>query len=185
MTHFFELFAFGEVGYFAVAGIIALFLLFIDIEDETSAFWSTTLLGILIWLSWSGLSHLTLKELITVGVGYVGIGIFYSAFKWFVRIRDIISNNSEILKKYGILTLDQLKEVNTKFGTESYTMLYRLSQEIDPTYNKRLFYGWIILWPWSFTWNLTHNFFELIFDSVKDQYKHIVNRLLQRNLESK
>lgn len=185
MTHLFEFFAFGEIGYFAVAGIIALMLLFIDIEHDASAFWSTALMGTLIWLSWSGLHQLTFKELVTMGVGYIGVGVLYSAFKWFIRIREIIANNSELLKSHGILTLDKLKEAQNKYGTDYHSKLYSITQEIDPSSNKRLFYGWIILWPWNFTWTLTHNFFDVIFESVKSQYKNIVNHLLQRNLESK
>jgi hypothetical protein len=184
MHAFFELFAFGEIGYFAVAGLIALFLLFVDYEADSAPFWSTVFLGTLIWLSYDAFKYINFRGLVTIAIGYITVGIIYSIYKWFSRVSSIIEENSTILKSHNVSSLETLIECLEKlnYGNNDHKTLSNVCEDINPKLNKRLFYGWIILWPWSVTWNLTHNFFEFIWGSIKGQYKRIVDSLLRKNM---
>jgi hypothetical protein len=178
MHAFFELFAFGEIGYFSVSGIIVLILLFLDCERKTVSFWSTVLFGTLIWLSYKAFTTINARELVSISILYIFIGICYSVYKWFIRVKNIIKKHSELLKKSNI---NSLKELHSRPYDENYHVFGEIKEDINPNRNKHLFYNWIILWPWSITWNFTHGFFEFIFDTVKDQYNKIVDSLLLRN----
>lgn len=169
-----SVFAFGEIGFFIVIGMLCIiYTAAVEKNEHGLAIFGTIVGAFLLWKPlMAAISNWQL--ILMILAIYTAIGGAWSIFRWFKYCRKYINE----IDPWG----ETPKFVKEKSTPEKYYI-----SKLSPSEHKSQIMSWIIYWPFSAFWNIAGDLISGIFDMLTNVYKHIATSVVKKaasNLKS-
>lgn len=177
-----------------IIGITVFLIICVLIEDEHIAKPGILIIAFigLLWLTdqWSIIDYAkaNFTDLLINCSSYIGIGVAYATFKWYLKVKDKKEKYDELLLEFAkrFPTYFTNGKLNTDAGTidEFKKFLshngYRcVGNSVVPQIrrHKEAFSCWIVYWPCSLLSNIINDTLKAIFNRMKNVLQMISNKV--------